>query len=149
MAHPVAFHAFIYATSMHLLDAHDGHELQPSAPMMRQSHKYETIRLVNEELRNLSLSPTATARSDARGMLSSPSEALIMAVTILAIHGRRDDTAYPYVHPMSPLAEAQHLHVYGHMVNDDTHIKGIILLIKQKGGLQGMELYGMADTLAL
>lgn len=134
MQWPLAFHAFIYATTLHLLCAHNGRELTDSAPLLRLFHKVETIKLVNEQLHNLS---------------GLPSDALIMAVTILAIHGKRDETVYPELHPRSPLATAQQLHVYGNMVNDEEHVQAIILLIMQKGGLEAIDLYGMADTMAL
>ncbi|KIX06546.1 uncharacterized protein Z518_04522 [Rhinocladiella mackenziei CBS 650.93] len=134
MEWPVAFHAFIYATTLHLLCAYNGRELIDSAPVLRLSHKVETIKLVNEQLHNLN---------------GLPSDALIMAVTILAIHGTRDATAYPQIHPASPMAEAQNLHVYGNMVNEEEHVPAILWLIMQKGGLDGIELYGMADTMAL
>ncbi len=53
------------------------------------------------------------------------------------------------VHPLSPLATAQNLHVYGSMANDEKHIQGIRLLVAQKGGLDNIHLYGLADTMAL
>ncbi|KAI1607917.1 hypothetical protein EDD37DRAFT_670367 [Exophiala viscosa] len=134
MQWPVVFHAFIYATTLHLLCAYNGQELIESGPLMRLSHKTETIKLVNEQLRSLK---------------SPASDALIMAVVILAIHGSRDEKEYPKVHPPSPLASAQNLHVYGNMVADEQHTQAILLLIKQKGGLEAFELFGMADTMAL
>jgi hypothetical protein len=35
------------------------------------------------------------------------------------------------------------------MINEEKHIQGIMLLVSQKGGLDGIRLYGMADTLQL
>jgi len=134
MQWPVAFHAFTYATTLHLLCVHRGRELVKSAPLMRLHHKVEAIKLVNEQLRNLTGPPT---------------DALIMSVAILAIHGSYDEFVYPEIHPTSPLATAQNLHVYGNMVNEEQHLQAIILLIMQKGGLESLELFGMADTMAL
>ncbi len=134
MQWPVAFHAFTYATTLHLLCVHRGRELVKSAPLMRLHHKVEAIKLVNEQLRNLTGPPT---------------DALIMSVAILAIHGAYDEIVYPEIHPTSPLATAQNLHVYGNMVNEEEHLQAIILLIMQKGGLESIELFGMADTMAL
>ena len=56
---------------------------------------------------------------------------------------------YPTVHPVSPMAKVNNLDVYGAMINDEKHIQGILLLVNQKGGLERMELYAMADTLQL
>ncbi|KIX97019.1 uncharacterized protein Z520_07133 [Fonsecaea multimorphosa CBS 102226] len=163
MEHPVAFHAFVYAASYHILCAYNGREINESAPLLRLSHKVETIKLVNEQLRSLSLSsPTkrkgrdynTTSRESGNGgrainTTTVPTDALIMAVTIMSVHNTRDETEYPKVHPLSPMAKVNNLHVYGAMVNDEKHIQGILLLISQKGGLGGIELYGMADTMQL
>jgi hypothetical protein len=35
------------------------------------------------------------------------------------------------------------------MVNEEQHLQAIILLIMQKRGLESLELFGMADTMAL
>ncbi|KAK5276830.1 hypothetical protein LTR40_011139, partial [Exophiala xenobiotica] len=134
MQWPVVFHAFIYATTLHLLCVHRGREIVKSAPVMRLHHKIEAIKLVNEQLRHLTGPPT---------------DALIMSVAILAIHDSYDEIVHPKIHPTSPLATAQNLHVYGNMVNEEQHLQAIILLIMQKGGLESLELFGMADIMAL
>lgn len=53
------------------------------------------------------------------------------------------------MHPTSPLAKTNFLDVYGAMVNDEKHIQGILLLVRQRGGLDGIKLYALADTLQL
>nr|KAK5441078.1 hypothetical protein LTR18_006922 [Exophiala xenobiotica] len=111
-----------------------GREIVKSAPVMRLHHKIEAIKLVNEQLRHLTGPPT---------------DALIMSVAILAIHDSYDEIVHPKIHPTSPLATAQNLHVYGNMVNEEQHLQAIILLIMQKGGLESLELFGMADIMAL
>ncbi|OAP59520.1 hypothetical protein AYL99_06818 [Fonsecaea erecta] len=165
MEHPVAFHAFVYAASYHVLCAYNGREINESAPLLRLSHKVETIKLVNEHLRSLSLSSSSPSSANKKkgrdhetlkenemgsgATTTVPTDALIMAVTIMSIHNTRDETEYPKVHPTSPMAKVNNIHVYGAMVNDEKHIQGILLLIRQKGGLDGIELYGMADTMQL
>ena len=72
-----------------------------------------------------------------------------MAVTIMSIHSQRDETVYPTIHPVSPMAKLNHLDVYGAMINDEKHIQGIMLLVNQRGGLDAIDLYAMADTLQL
>ncbi|KIW15533.1 hypothetical protein PV08_05581 [Exophiala spinifera] len=134
MQWPVVFHAFIYATTLHLLCVYQGRELIHSAPVMRLQHKGQVIKLLNEHLRHLE---------------GPPMDALIMSIAILAIHGEYDATVYPEIHPVSPLAKAQNLHVYGSMINDEQHVHAILMLIMRKGGLDAMELFGMADTMAL
>lgn len=47
------------------------------------------------------------------------------------------------------MAGAQHVDIYGSMINDEKHIQGILLLIKEKGGLDNIELYGLANTMQL
>ncbi|EXJ64544.1 hypothetical protein A1O7_00880 [Cladophialophora yegresii CBS 114405] len=162
MEHPVAFHAFLYATSFHILCAHQGQEIDDSAALLRLSHKVETIKLVNEQLQNLSLVPKQKAsgsedeggnkppsKSVGTGTGTGPTDALIMAVTILSIHSQRDESVYAKVHAQSPLARLNHLDIYGSMINDEKHIQGIRLLVGQKGGLDAIECYGMADTMQL
>ncbi|KIV89266.1 hypothetical protein PV10_08845 [Exophiala mesophila] len=134
MESPIAFHSLVYATTLHVLNAHNGQELTSDAPVLRLSHKVTTINLIKESLATLTGPPT---------------DALLMAVIVLTIHGHRDDTVYLDVHPQSPLAKAQFLNVYGNMIHDEAHFKWIVYLIAHKGGLDAIELYGFADIVAL
>lgn len=102
MDHPVAFHAFLYATSFHILCAYGGREIHESAGLLRLSHKVETIKLVNEQLQGLSLGEkpkrkgggSERVEKERRGSgVMTPTDALIMAVMILSIHSQRDEVS--------------------------------------------------------
>jgi hypothetical protein len=116
MEHPVAFHAFLYATSFHILCAYEGREVNDSASLMRLSHKVETIKLVNEQLQGLSLGTarrkgsgqtegcgegndggdgSANAREGSGTVTTTmPTDALIMAITIMSVHSQRDEVSF-------------------------------------------------------
>jgi hypothetical protein len=132
--YPVVFHAFLYAASLHLLVACDGRELVKSAPWLRFDHLSKAISLINDHIKRLD---------------GPPPDALIMAVTTLAVHGRRAEIPDPECHPMSPLATQQYLHIYGQMLMEMRHVQGLRELVQRKGGIEKMKTYAMADTIAL
>lgn len=80
-----------------------------------------------------------------------PSDALLISILILAAHGQRQGggLALEPVHPTSPLAQAQNLMFYGSLEFVPNHLKALYYLVEQKGGLEKIQLYGLADTLAL
>ena len=134
MQYPVVFHAFLYAASLQLLTACNGRELVKSGEMIRFDHYQKAIHLINKHITELD---------------GPPPDALIMAVTTLAVHGRRAPRPEPECHPQSPLATQQYLHMYGQMIIEESHVIGLKELIQRKGGIEGMETYGMAGTIAL
>ena len=134
MQYPVVFHAFLYAASLQLLTAYKGRELVKSGEMIRFDHYQKAIRLINKHITELD---------------GPPPDALIMAVTTLAVHGSRASEPGTECHPQSPLATQQYLHMYGQMLIAESHVSGLTELIQRKGGIEGMETYGMADTIAL
>lgn len=134
MQYPVVFHAFLYAASLQLLTACKGRELVKSGEMIRFDQYQKAIHLINKHITELD---------------GPPPDALIMAVTTLAVHGSRASEPGTECHPQSPLATQQYLHMYGQMLIAESHVSGLTELIQRKGGIEGMETYGMADTIAL
>ena len=134
MQYPVVFHAFLYAASLQLLTACKGRELVKSGEMIRFDHYQKAIHLINKHITELD---------------GPPPDALIMAVTTLAVHGSRAPEPGIECHPQSPLATQQYLHMYGQMLIAESHVSGLTELIQRKGGIENMETYGMADTIAL
>ena len=128
------FHAFLYAAALHLLVATKGREDTESASKLRFAHYSQTIKLVYGHIANLQ---------------GPPPDALIMAVTVLAVHGRPDERVLPPCHPRSPLAEQQYLHIYGEILMADEHVPALKTLIEKKGGIKGIRTYGMAETIQL
>ena len=134
MEYAVVFHAFLYAAALHLLVASDGRQDIPSDAMLRLAHYSQTIKLVNKHIQDIN---------------GPPSDALLMAVTTLAVHGSPDARKREEIHPRSPLAEEQYLHVYGRIMHAKQHIPALAALLARKGGLAAMNTYGMAETIQL
>lgn len=133
--HPVVLHAFLYAAGIHLHLV--GAQATAAVPheCFGLAHKVEAIKLIQDALLNLH---------------TPPSEALIMAVATLAVHGKQDDGYhFPHAHPASPLSHQQYLHIYGRMIPADEHISAFRTLVRLKGGLATIKTYAMAETLAL
>ena len=134
MQYPVVFHAFLWAASLQLLNACNGRELVRSAEMMRYDHYQKAITLINKHITELD---------------GPPSDALIMAVTTLAVHGKRAPQPGVETHPPSPMASQQYMNMYGQFFVEESHVNGLKELIQRKGGIDGMHTWGMADTIAL
>jgi hypothetical protein len=54
-----------------------------------------------------------------------------------------------HTHPQPPLAKAQNLDFYGKKRVVPAHKQALYLLVRQTGVLESVEVYGLADTLAL
>jgi hypothetical protein len=134
MEYPVLFHAFLYAASLQLLTLRNGKEQCKSDSVLRFDQYQKAVRLINKHISELD---------------GPPPDELILAVTILAVHGSRAEEPAPECHPQSPLATLQYLHVYGQMLAEEKHVGGLKELLQQKGGIEAMDVYGMADAMAL
>jgi hypothetical protein len=102
----------------------------------RLKHQNETFRLIKSELSTLELSPTTV-----------PSNGILSAVAILSLYGLSRTTSLQQAHPLSPLATAQNLHIYGRMNLVPQHIAGLHLLVKQKGGVGTIENHSLVDLI--
>jgi hypothetical protein len=132
----VAFYSFIFAAGLHHAHLHGWRGISRSALILLMSYKTKAISLVNEEPRRLQ---------------DIPSDALIVSILILAAHGPKIGQAYSneLIHPLSPLSKTQNLDFYGNLDFVDTHMEALRILVSRKGGLDGIELYGLAETIAL
>lgn len=131
---PVVLNAFLYASSLQMSSVRGGRDISKDAALTRFHYYQKSIALVNKSIKELD---------------GPPSDALIMAVCCLAVHGKANTEQLPEIHPQSPLARQQFLHVYGRIENDKKHLIGLIGLIARKGGVENMETYGMSETIAL
>jgi hypothetical protein len=136
MAAPVAFYAFVFAAGLHHAYLHGWRTIPRSAFMLLVSYKTKAMGLIIEELRRLE---------------DSPSDALLVSILILAAHGPIIGGAYSnaFVHPISPLAKTQNLDFYGNLDFSGAHMDALRLLVSRKGGLGRIQLYGLAETVAL
>jgi hypothetical protein len=136
MAAPVAFYAFILAAGLDHAYLHGWGSIPKSAFMLLMSYKTKAMGLINKELRRLE---------------DSPSDALLVTILILAAHGPIIGGAYlnELIHPLSPLAKTQNLDFYGNLDFTGAHMDALRLLVSRKGGLGRIQLYGLAETVAL
>lgn len=100
---------------------------------MRLSYKTQTIKLVNEMLNN----------SD-KGI---PDE-LIAAVLVLATQDSRFESS-EVSRFKSPLATAQCLDLQGRLSSEPEHTRGLVTLVRLKGGLQNIKMKRLSDVIAL
>jgi hypothetical protein len=129
---PVCFYAFLYAISNHYDFVHPTHETSTSTSLMRLSYKTQTIKLVNDMLGNLDK--------------EVPDE-LLASVLVLASQGPRVG-AWEKSPFQSPLATAQCLDHQGNMAFEPEHAKGMVALVRLKGGLKNIKMLGIAEVIA-
>jgi hypothetical protein len=129
---PVCFYGFLYAISNHYDYVNPTHEASSSTALMRLSYKTQTIKLVNAMLGNLDK--------------EVPDE-LLAAVLVLASQGPRvgawERSPFP-----SPLAKAQCLDHQGNMAFEPEHAKGLVALVRLKGGLKNIKMLGIAEIIS-
>jgi hypothetical protein len=130
---PVAFYSFVFAISNHYDYVHRIREATSSTTLIRLSYKIETIKLVNQMLRNLDK--------------EVPDE-LLAAVLVLASQGPRIN-AGKVSRFQSPLATAQCLDHQGNLAFEPEHARGMITLVQLKGGLHNIKMPGLADIIVL
>ena len=135
----MAFHGFVFAAALHHNHLHGGQTPDRKSGLLQLTYQTQAIKLINAMLR----------RTAAENI--PPSDALLVSILILAAHGPRQTLSQPLppAHPQSPLARAQNLDFYGSLSFVPTHLGALHILVEQKGGLGTVELYGLADTLAL
>ena len=129
-------HAMLFGGAVHM-DVLRSPRINLNNPV-RLFHKLQTIRLLKEELNN-------------PGM-SDPDE-LILAV--LALGTNEVETMMDNIKPKtrspfnSPLSSAQWLDVYGSMSHIKAHTLAMRSLVDRRGGLEMIQLEGLAEVLEL
>ncbi|KIW62570.1 hypothetical protein PV04_10732 [Phialophora macrospora] len=137
MANPVAFYAFIFAAGLHHAYEHGWDKIPTWNYDLLLSYKTKAISLINAALQKVDV---------------DISDALLVSILILAAHGPRvpsPGTVSPPQHPPSPLVGVQNINFYGSMRFDALHMDALRILIARRGGLQTLELYSLAETIAL
>jgi hypothetical protein len=136
MANPVAFYAFVFAAGLHHAYRHGWDNVSNRAYDLLFSYKTKAIGLINEALRKIDI---------------EISDALLVSILILAAHGPRTNTEEPRPepHPPSPLAGTQNIDFYAGLGTDPLHMDALRVLVARKGGLRSIELYSLAETIAL
>jgi hypothetical protein len=128
-------HVMLFGGAVHLDVLRS--RIEPNNPV-RLFHKVQTMRLLKEELKNPGT--------------SDPDE-LILAVLILAaneVENIVDNIKLKARSPFnSPLSSSQWLNVYGSMSLIKAHILAMRSLVDRQGGLEKIQLEGLAEVLEL
>ncbi|OAL37659.1 hypothetical protein AYO20_03166 [Fonsecaea nubica] len=104
---------------------------------LRLFHHTQALRLVRQIIQNMD--PDAI-----------PTDSLVMAVYNLSYQGLDwDKRVFPESHPPPPTLNARFLVRYGRKVPHAEHIRAMNLLIQAKGGLEEIELVGIAEMIWL
>lgn len=128
----MAFYSFVFAAGMKLAHRRGGKEAHDAGALLRVSYQTQAITFINAQLQDPK---------------EPPSDALLLSILILAVHGPNADATYGDSHPQSPLATTQLLDWYGNMTFNPLHMQALYMLVKQRGGLDAIDLYGGADTI--
>lgn len=131
--HPIVMNALLFGAQAHK-DVLRGPRLSVDSSI-RLFYKLQTMRLLNEELKN----PEKTPLDD-----------IILAV--LALSTNEVETTYAVKKERSPfnspLAGTQWLDVYGGMPHLPAHTTAMRSLVARRGGLESIELEGLAEVLS-
>ncbi|KIY04179.1 uncharacterized protein Z520_00871 [Fonsecaea multimorphosa CBS 102226] len=104
---------------------------------LRLFHHTKALRLVRQIIQNMEPNDI-------------PTDSLVMAVYNLSYQGLDwDKRVFPESHPPSPTLGARFLIRYGRKVPHAEHIRAMNLLIQAKGGLEEIELIGIAEMIWL
>lgn len=136
MNEPALYHAFIFAAAVHLDTLRRSNKLSNSPEILAQ--KIQAIRLVSQSL----------SKTDPKEV---PSEDLLLAIVALAHNEMQNippsDSMYSPFSP--PLKLAQWINVYGNMSIIYAHVDAIRQIVDMKGGLDKIEMHGLAETISL
>jgi len=132
---PVVMHAMLFGAQTHI-DVLRSPRLSIDISV-RLFHKLQTMRLLNEELKNPE---------------QIPLDDIILAILTLSANevetvasSGREKERSPF---NSPLASMQWLDVYGSMSHLSAHTTAMRSLVARRGGLEQMELEGLAEVLS-
>jgi hypothetical protein len=126
---PLLFHALVYAGSNHL-DFMRWSNIFPNAPEPL-SHKLIVIQKLNQALSD----PHQVSRDE-----------IILAILILAseVFISKKGNSSPF---NSPLRRLRWLNMYGNYKPVPQHAKAVADIIRMRGGLETLELYGLAEII--
>jgi hypothetical protein len=129
-------HALLFGASVHM-DVLRSPRLSLDNPV-RLHHKVQTMRLLKEELKNPEKIPLDEALLAVLCLASNEIETVV--------NNMKEKIRSPF---NSPLASVQWLDVYGSITHIPEHTIAMRSLVGRRGGLEMIELEGLADVIAL
>lgn len=127
---PLLFHALVFSASIHLSFLRTS-TIHPNS-RISLTHKQAVIQQLNDVLD----SPTERIRDE-----------IILAILILSSHEVMDLNPAEEMCFDSPLKKMQWLNVYGNIRNVQEHLIAVMNLVNLRGGVENLELYGLAELL--
>lgn len=133
---PIVMHAMLFGAQVHL-DVLQSPRISIHNPVALY-HKVQTMRLLKEELKN-------------QGDI--PLDDIILAILTLSaneVETVANNIIEKEISPFnSPLANMQWLNVYGSITHLGAHVVAMRSLVSRRGGLENIELNGLAEVLSL
>ncbi|KIX97703.1 uncharacterized protein Z520_06481 [Fonsecaea multimorphosa CBS 102226] len=135
MQSPAAFWTIIFAGATHNAYLQGEADTPSRNRALRLSYKTQAIRELNREIQELQ---------------GPASDELLLAIVTLAAHGSGEQLERPpQEENLSALQSVQSFQYYARMQKEAAHLKAIVHLVYQKGGLQTVKMPGLANALAL
>ena len=137
MSSSLTFYSFVFSAAQHLLYLQGGqHARNRKLEVLATWYQTRALQLIS------------TTLNGCRDTLAP--DALLISILSQAGTGqlRKSDRALRPIHPPSPLAKAQDLDYRGQLVFGTTHLQAIKLLVEQRGGIDKIGIFGLADTMA-
>jgi hypothetical protein len=134
---PAVYHVHLASVADFGKAMYHAHGLSSEFDRLRLFHHTQALGLVRQMIQSM-------------GANGIPTDALVMAVYNLSYQGTGwDYRVIPESHPPSPAFKARFLGRYGRKVPHDDHIRAMNTLIRAKGGLEEVELVGIAEMIWL
>lgn len=126
--HPFLFYAqAVTAAGIVVAESQDA-KIRHAAAVARVQQQVLSIQGISEEITKLT---------------DVASDALILAILHLGYAAGEVTANTIQIHPTSPLATAQSLHIYGTVELMPQHVKALQVLVEQKGGIETITLPGL------
>jgi hypothetical protein len=126
--HPFLFHAqAVTAAGIVVAETQDD-KVRSAAIVARAQQQILSIQGIADEINKLT---------------GAASDALILAILHLGYAAGEVTVNNVQLHPTSPLATAQSLHIYGTVELLPQHVKALQILVEQKGGIETISLPGL------
>jgi hypothetical protein len=135
MQSPAAFWTTIFAGATHNSYLLGGHDPTGREKTLRLSYKTHAITALNSEIQSLE---------------GPASDELLLAIITLATHGSDEHVNSPTEEAsLSPLASVHNFQYYSGMDWEEAHLKAVVHLVYQKGGLHSIKMPGLANAIGL
>lgn len=128
----IVLHSILSIMPYHL-KRFQGLPVSPKMELVALKHQSMAVKILKDEI----------------GKKTTLTDGALYAIMTLGVNGDDEPLLSHGLSSTSPLARAQHLHIYGTGVKTEAHINAMYSIAKQKGGLRQIKTKIVADTLEL